>query len=341
MHIKSLHLIALIALAVAIAYGQSSSQPVYWSTTMPNCSSLGNEAPVTVQNGTTTLGYSCYVGGTFVWFAAGGIWSTAIRVAAPASGAVGVMYSFYDEIGNNRSLDTMVNNNPSSMASGNGVNFAVHASQPVEIELLGATSDAPDYKNTADGSVYVEFLCPDASTCLTALPQLLYSALPAYPWSLSVPIAWDSALSRQWSAVCVEDGTTNVVGLVIYNEDTVATTYTVDVYDYTGTLAGSTKTPSIPPLQTPGSYEGGVYSALLSDLFPSLPSGLYKILVDGGASLSAVEVLQISGPSATTLQVASDTAPGPASTAAKLPQPSVKRSHRASVPRQLAPGLRN
>jgi len=341
MHIKAPHLIALIVLAAALAHGQSSNQPVYWSTTMPNCSSLGNEVPVTVESGTTTLGYSCFVGGTFVWFASGGIWSTAIRVAAPASAPVGVIYTFYDEIGNNLSLDTTINNNPSSLASGNGVNFALNASQPVEIELLGATSDAPDYQKTADGSVYVEFLCPDPTTCSNALPQLLYSALPAYPWSLSVPIAWDSALSRQWSAVCVEDGVTNVVGLVIYNEDTVATSYTVDVYDSTGTLAGSAKTPSIPPLQTPGSDEGGIYSALLSDLFPSLPAGLYKILVDGDASLSAVEVLQISGPSATTLQVAFDTAPGPASTAAKLPQPSVKRSHRASIPRQVAAGLRN
>ncbi len=52
--------------------------------------------------------------------------------------------------------------------------------------------------------------------------------------------------------------------------------------------------------------EAGTYGAYLSQVVPNLPQGVCKILVDGGAYLSAVEVLQFNGSSATTLQVAYD-----------------------------------
>jgi hypothetical protein len=193
---KSLHLIGLMALAVAAVYGQPTNGPVYWSAAKPDCSSL-NESPVTIKNTSgTTIGYSCYVSGTFVWFAAGGVWGTSIRVAAPASAAIGVDYSFYDTNGNNLSLDTA----GSYTESSNKVSFALYANQPAVVDLLGATGNAPSYNDTATGSVYALFYCPDATTCNNVLPQLIYSALPTYPWSLSVPIAWDDALSTQWSA---------------------------------------------------------------------------------------------------------------------------------------------
>jgi hypothetical protein len=326
---KSLYLIGLIALAVVSLRGQSS--PVYWSTTQPDCSSLNNETPTTIYDSTgkTILGYSCSVSGTFVWLAAGGMWGTTIRVSAPASANVDADYTFYDKSGNNLSVDDTLNNDSTTLASGNETEVTLLANQPLEVEVLGATNDAgTNYSNTAEGTVYATFYCPDATTCGNVLPQLLYSALPADPWSLSVPIAWDDALSSQWSAVAIDDGGTNVVGLVIYNEDVTANTYTIDIYDSNGNLATSGTTPSIPPLQngTGGTGEGGTYSVLLDSLVSGLPAGPFKILIDGGSLLSAVEVLQINGQSATTLQVAFDTAPGTAA-ALKSRRSAVRRSH--------------
>jgi len=321
---KSLHLIGLLALAVVSL--QAQNEPVYWSTTKPDCSSLGETTPVTITNSAgATIGYSCYVSGTFVWLAAGGMWGTTIRVSAPALNDIDADFTFYDRSGNNLSVDDTLDNDPSSFGSGNETEVPLFANQPLEVEVLGATNNAPNYGATAEGTVYAVFYCPDAATCSNVLPQLLYSALPAQPWSLSVPIAWDDALSSQWSAVAIDDGGTNVVGLVIYNEDTVANSYTVDVYDANGNFATSGTTPSIPPLQSV-TGEGGTYAVLLDDLVSGLPAGPFKVLIDGGSLLSAVEVLQINGTSATTLQVAYDTAPGTASSL-KSRHPAVKRSH--------------
>ena len=340
MRMKLRYLIGVIALAVAPLHGQPTNGAVYWSATQPDCSSL-NESPVTITNTSgTTIGYSCYVSGTFVWLSAGGVdykpakWGTSIRVAAPASGAVGVDYSFYDTNGNNLSLDTT----GSYTGSGNDVNFALYANQPAEIDLIGATSNAPSYSSTATGSVYAIFYCPDATTCENVLPQLIYSALPTYPWSLSVPIAWDSATWTQWSAEGIDDGGTHRVSLVIYNDDTTATSFAVHVYNSAGTLVGSGTTPSIPPLQDLGNGnlgEGGTYGALLADVISTpLPSGIFKVLVDGGSINSAVEVLQVDGASATTLQVAYDSAPTTAAAAA-VQRSSIRRLRVESRPRRV------
>jgi len=297
---------ALFALAAASLHGQ-----VYWSTTVPDCT--GVEGPLQFTNPATGSGtvYACYISGTFVWLAAGGPWGTAIRVAAPASGAVGVDYTFYDESGNNLSLDTNFGSGTST-TSGNEVDFALSANQPAEVDLLGAAGGGPGYTNLLDGSVYATFYCPDATTCGDVVPQLLYSALPTYPWSLSVPIAWDTAVWTQWSAEAIDDGGAHVVGFVVYNEGTTAATYTIRVYNNAGTLVGTGTTPSIPGFQPlAGGYygEAGTYSALLRQVVPTLPSGVFKILIDGGSAYSAIEVLQITGASATTLQVAYDTSP--------------------------------
>lgn len=317
MRITAFSFIALMAFAAAALHSQTipvpgtqppTAGPAYWSATPPDCSSLAGESPVKIISASGTVGYSCYVSGTFVWLAAGGGWSTAIRVAAPASAAIGVDYSFYGASGDPLKLDSM--SGGSAVVSGNDVNFALSANQPGEINLLGATGGAPEYAATATGTVYAVFYCPDAPTCNNVLPQLLYSALPAAPWSLSVPIAWDTALNTTWSAVGVDDGSTHRISLAIYNEDIVPASYRIRVFDSAGNLAASGATPSIPPLQSlaDGAYgEGGTYGAMLADLVAErLPSGPFKILIDGASMYSAVEVLQFNGPSATALQVGYD-----------------------------------
>ena len=189
----------MVALAAATLYGQPTNGAQYWSTTVPDCSSLGENAVIITNSAGATVGYSCYVSGTFLWLAAGGTWGSSIRVAAPASGAVGVDYTFFDTGGSNVNLDATIGS-AVFPTSGNDVNFALNANQPSEVHLLGAQSDAPRYGNTQTGSVYAVFYCPDAITCSSVLPQLLYSFLPTKPWSLSVPIAWDNFFLRGTTA---------------------------------------------------------------------------------------------------------------------------------------------
>jgi hypothetical protein len=313
--------LSLVALTVLTALPLQAQTPptngaVYWSPTQPDCTSLGENTPQTIKDASgKTLGYSCYVSGTFVWFAAGGIWGTTIRVAAPSSAPIGVDFSFYDQSGKSLSLDTTVNGAASSLKSASDVNFALAANQPAEVELLGSTGNGPSYPNIATGSAYSVFYCPDADTCINVLPQLLYSALPAYPWSLSVPLSFDNYVWTQWSAVGINNNGSNPVhqiSLVINNEDTVANTYKVSVYDSKGNLVGSGTTPSVAPLQNlgNGTYgQGGTYGAYLSQIVSNLPEGVCKVVVDGGTYYSAVAMLQFNGPSATTLQVAYDSAP--------------------------------
>jgi len=336
--VKAWHLIGLMAVAVAPVWGQPTDGAQYWSVAKPDCSSL-NETAVTIKNDSgVTVGYSCYVTGTFVWLAAGGMWGTTIRAAAPASGAIGVDYTFYDQSGNDLSIDTTLDNDPSTLGGSNDINFALYANQPAEVQLLGASDDAPGYNNTATGSVYAIFYCPDAATCSDVLPQLLYSALPSEPWSLSVPITWDGADWTQWSAVGIENGADYRVSLVIYNEDTVAQRFAVQVFDSAGNLYTSGTTPIIPPLRNlgGGQYgEGGTYGVLLTDVVGDLPDDTYKILVDGGSVYSAVEMLQIIGSSATTLQVAYDSAPGASAAARSVHRVSARKLHVGATPKQV------
>ena len=118
-----------------------------------------------------------------------------------------------------------------------------------------------------------------------------------------------------------------------------ATNYTVRVYDRTGSLAGTGMTPSIPPLHllNNGSLgEGGTYGVLLSDVISTrLPSGVFKVVVDGGSKYSAVEVLQFNGPSATALQVAYDSAPDAISRAASRSQPNFRSARVESMPKPV------
>lgn len=312
MRLKSLQFLGLMTLAAAALHSQPTNGAVYWSTD-PNldCSSLGESAPTQLPNGD----YACVVSGTFVWLAAGGEWSSEIRVAAPASNPIGVDYTFYDQSGNALSLDTNMGTGTST-TTGNDVNFALQADQPADVELLGAGGGGPSYSATETGSVYAVIYCPDATTCSNVLPQLIYSALPTTPWSLSVPIAWDDNLSVDWSAEGIDDGGQHLVSFVVYNEDTVPNAYAIYIYDSAGNQVAAALTPTIPAFNST-TGQAGTYAALLKDAVPNLPSGIFKILLDGSGSTStgqcagcsAFEVLQFTGQSGTSLQVAFDTPP--------------------------------
>jgi hypothetical protein len=344
---KTLHLFGLIALAIAPLHGQPINGPIYWSpvATPPDCSDLYYAQPVAITNASgTTIGYSCYVGGTFVWFASGGMWGTTIRVAAPATNPIGVDYTFYDTTGAALNLDTTVNNSSSSLTSANEVDFALAANQPTELELLGATSAAPKYSSTATGSVYAQFYCPDEITCENVLPQLLYSALPYDPWLVSVPIVFDANTWTQWSGVGINDST-HVISLVICNEDETATTYNVYAYDTAGNQVGSGTTPPIPGASSV-TGEGGTYGALLSDVITTpLPSGVIKVLIDGGTLYSGVVMLQVTGipgtdlTAATSLQVAYDSSPTTATSRVPVRRQSVKRLRVPPTPKTVFPAL--
>lgn len=328
-------------LAVAALRAQSTNGAVYWDTSPPDCSGLQApfNTPVSFAGPSGASVYACEVSGTFVWLAAGGEWSTAIHIAAPASNPVGVAYTFYDQNGSSLSLDTNMGSGTAT-STGNGVNFALSANQPAEVDLLGAGGGGPSYTATQTGSVYAEIYCPDETTCENVTPQLIYSALPSVPWSLSVPLALDCCASTQWSAEGIDDGSQHLVSFVVYNDNSSAATYTIDIYDSAGTLVTSATTPSIPGANST-TGEAGTYAVLLHDLVPNLPSGIFKILLDGGASnLSAFEVLQFNGQSGTALEVAYDTAPGGGTPGALTRRPKVARRH-AAAPKRVFPPLAN
>jgi hypothetical protein len=285
------------------------------------------------------------VSGTFLWLAAGGGWTTSIRVAAPASGAVGADYYFYDKSGSGLTLD-ITTKRGSPVTSNSSVNFSLFANQPAEVDLFGAPGNGPAYNISLAGSAYAVFYCPDAVTCGNVLPQLIYSELPTTPWSLSVPIAWDTQVWTQWSAEGIDDGGANLLSLAIYNEGTTAKAYTVRVYDGTGALAGTGTTPTIPPFQQLGNGnlgEAGTYGDLLKNIIPTpLPSGVFKILIDGGSEYSAVTVLQFNGGSGTALQVSYDSAPGASassSSAAASPLSFARTARVGSLPKPVFSGL--
>jgi hypothetical protein len=103
--------------------------------------------------------------------------------------------------------------------------------------------------------------------------------------------------------VGIDDGSTDLVTFVIYNLDTVgqaAQTYTLKVYDATGTLQATATTPAVPLY--------GSYANLLRDVMPNLPPGAFKLQVVGSA-YTAFEALQFHGPAVTALVAASEVIP--------------------------------
>jgi len=235
--VRKFFLSGLMTVAAAGLYGAPPTTGAqYWSTDPNlNCSSA-HALIIEVPLASGGMGFSCLVSGTFVWLAAGGGWNTSIRTTAPASGAIGVDFSFWQG-GQRISLDA-TSGNSSVPASGNVTNAVLNANQPSEIRLLGATGSGPQYETTQTGLVYAVFYCPDAATCAALVPQLVYSFAPAKPWSLSVPIAWDSVFSSfqpkgiglGWSTSGINDAT-HLVSLAICNQSRFETTFTVRVFD--------------------------------------------------------------------------------------------------------------
>ena len=338
---KSLYLFGLTALASVALHGQ-----IYYSSD-PNLDCSGTEGITQVTNASGgVLGYSCYESGTFVWLAAGGPvnnpWASAIRVGAPASNPIGVQYLIYDKSGNPLNVDTRQFGN-----NLNEIDFALDADQPSEVDILGAGNTA--HTVTQDGSIYATFLCPDAFTCENVLPQLIYSALPYVPWSLSVPIAWDDSVWTQWSAEGIDNGSTDRVSFIVYNEGTTATSFNIQVFDSNGNLFSSGSTPTIagfPTLSDGSLGEAQTFADLLSSWVTpvtgtaKLPTGVFKVLFDGGDEDSAVDVLQFTGASATTLQVAYDS-PAGLSANNKVRRtganPNARRAHMAHAVRLFSP----
>ena len=327
MSMKMPHFMGLMALAAAALHGQPPATGTqWWSTTPIDCSAIdnvptGSSYQITLPGGGT--GYYCYVSGTFVWLAAGGGYTTSLRVSGPASLAaqtgVAFDYLFYDTSGNDLSLD-VTSTCSSSPASGRSVSCTLLPNQAAEVDLLGATSNAPGYSAITDGTVFAQFYCPDQNTCSNLLPQLIYSAPPTI--SLSVPLAFDGFQWTQWSVAGIDDGGAHRVSLVIYNQNSTATIFTVRVYDSTGARVGIGTTPAIPGYNTV-TGEAGTYAALLSNIIPTpLPSGVFKVLVDGGSNKSSVMALQVNGRAIATMQVAYDNAPGPG--AGAIPGPALR-----------------
>ncbi len=340
MHMKPFHFLGWMTLAAAVLHGQTvppTTGAQFWSTN-PNldCSGSGTSpgSNFTIQLASGGTGYVCEVSGNFIWLAAGAGYITSIRVAAPEPdvagqpSAVGVDYSFYDTSGKNLSLD---NTSLNGSASGNDVNFILNANQPAEVNLLGNPGDGPSYPTLVPGSVFAVFYCPDYVTCQAMAPQLIYSAQPTI--SLSVPLSWDGQQWTQWSATGIDDGGAHRVSLVIFNlpgpnaQSTVSTIYTVQVYDSTGTLVGTGTTPAI--------AEYGTYGDLLSNIVKTqLPSGIFKILINGGSNYSQAIMIQANGRALATVQVGYDSAPPTGSVAKEAVRPSIKKSRATSMPRR-------
>ena len=313
MSFKSVLLAGLLVLGAFTATAQT-----YWSNDANlNCGAYGdsNGAPLKLDSG----GYVCYVYGTLPWYASGAGWASSIRVSAPTTAPVAYFFFFSDEQGADATLDFRYQGD-ATVQNGTSASSALNANQPLQVDILGSHSQSGAYGTMAGGPVVVLAECPDANTCSLVQAQLLYSALPSKPWTLSAPVVWDSQTSFAWSAVGVDNGSSDTVSFVIYNLDTVGQvphSYTFNIYDAAGSLYSTATTKPVPLF--------GSYADLVRSVVSKLPSGAFKLQMVGPA-YSAFEALQFQGASATALVVASDTVPNPAAT----PNSAIGRSRRPS-----------
>jgi hypothetical protein len=303
----------------------TSNAQTYWSPNSSlNCGGYGTDSlgtPLQLTAGPGAGGYVCFVYGTLPWYASGAGWGSSIRVSAPPSAPAAYFLYFADVNGNDATLDFTYEGD-STVYSGTSASQALYANQPLEVDIYGLDSQAPNYTTTANGPVTVLIECPDANTCSQAQAQLIYSALPSQPWSLSAPVIFDWQTSLAWSSVGIDDSATNTnpntkntVSFVIYNLDTtglVSHTYTLNVYDSTGSLFSSATTPSVPIY--------GSYANVLRNVISNLPSGSFKLQVvgSGATTWTAFEALQFHGPSATTLVAAQEIMPTTTATATSV-----------------------
>jgi hypothetical protein len=253
-----------------------------------------------------TTQYYCYYGGSFPWFAAGGGWTTTLRIAAPASGTIEVKYDFTNK------LDYLQYGETSPTGS-EGALFDLSPNQPSEVTLLGLSDEGAPYATAATGTVHVEVRCADKATCAAVAPQLIYSALPGTPWYLSGTMSMDISVPTQpdstvWSAVGVNDPQPSnssklnqIISFVILNDSGIDQQYTVSAYSQTGALLGS----KVVPVGN-GRSVGQVLDA---SVIPNLPAGLVKLRVAGnvtdnsgvGGPTCQLTVLQFKGAAATAL----------------------------------------
>ncbi len=308
--VKSAYLAGILVMAALTANAQT-----YWSTSAAlNCGSYGTNAAGAPQQVTTPAGgtgYVCFVFGTLPWYAAGAGWASSIRVAAPPTAPVAVFLNFYDVNNVPSTLDFQYRGD-ATVSSDVTTSTALFPNQPIEVDLLGLHSQAPAYNSQAGGPVVVLAYCPDAGTCSQMQAQLIYSALPSQPWSLSAPVVWDAQTWTAWSSIGVDNGSTDQISFVIYNlaNDQLAHTYTLKVFDSNGTLHASATTQTV-------AYQGS-YADLVRNVIPNLPSGVLKVQVVA-SDYTAFEALQFHGASATTLVSAWENIPaGAAATAAAV-----------------------
>ena len=325
--LKSVYLAGFLVVGALTASAQT-----YWSTNPAlNCNAYGTNAAGAPQQVTTPgggTGYVCYVYGTLPWYAAGAGWGSTIRIAGPASAAVAVFLDFYDVNNVAQKLDFHYQGD-STLISDVTTSQALFANQPMEVDLLGLSSQAPTYGSQAGGPVVVLAYCPDPLTCGAVQAQLIYSALPSHPWSLSAPVIWDQGTWTAWSSVGIDDGSTDQMSFVVYNlaNDQLSHTYSLRVYDSTGTLKGSATTPSVTYL--------GSYADLVRNVIPNLPSGILKVELVA-TDFTAFEALQFHGASATTLVSAYENVPAGAAASAAV----VRGRHPAPTGRYLLPPQR-
>ena len=316
MFLKSFEITALMLMGFSAAQAQ---QPIYWSTTQPDC---GSYKSLQLNNGN----YVCEVYGIFPWFTAGAGWKTSIRTAAPNSNAIAVIYAYYDGSGKPEALDANYVGGTSVISGKTDFGTALYPNEPSQLDLLGLPAEAPTYSQTdASGSILVYFQCPDASTCSQATAQLIYSALPSQLWSLSIPIVWNAQLAAVWSSWGFDDGQQQKLAFVIFNGANAAQSYKVSIID----SLGNTTTKNTPSIPISGNY------AQLLDAFlgNKSPGGLFKITVSGGG-YSAFEALQFNAGSATTLVVF------PEGSASLIPKDSVTNAlPRLSVMDEIVPHI--
>jgi hypothetical protein len=295
---RCVYLAGALVLSTVSAMGQLWINP--GTTTSPSSC-----APFHDQSAGTTE-YYCYYGGSFPWFAAGGGWTTTLRIAAPASGTIQVKYDFTDKLDYLQYGDTSPTDSSEAL-------FELSPNQPSEVTLLGLSNEGPPYATASTGTVHVEVRCADKATCAAVVPQLIYSALPGTPWYLSGTMSMDISVPTQpdstvWSAVGVNDPQAStstklnqIMSFVILNDSGIDQQYTVSAYNQSGALIGSKVV----------SVGNGVSKGYVLDtsVIPNLPAGLVKLRVAGNVTdTSGVDgptcqltVLQFKGMAATAL----------------------------------------
>src|SRR5689334_17158109 len=98
---KTILLSGMMALAATQLFALPPTDGAQWWSTNANLDCSGIHALIyEVPLPSGERGFACGITGSFIWLAAGGKWTTSIRVAAPDSGAIGVQYVFFNGDGN-------------------------------------------------------------------------------------------------------------------------------------------------------------------------------------------------------------------------------------------------